>query len=258
MMLPVLILCGGRGTRIRGVTDDTPKPMVDVGGRPLVWHIMKGYAMYGVTDFVLLLGYRGEVIRDYFLNYRTRVADVAVLLDGGVEVLQSHEEKWRVVLIDTGQEAMTGARIFRGAKYGGGTFFATYGDGVANVDVGRLLDFHRCHGKLATVTGVRPPGRFGELSILGNQVIGFDEKPQVTQGLINGGFFVFEREFVDRYLHSDDCLMLEREPLMQAARDGELCAYRHDGFWLPVDTFKEWSLLNELWQTGKAPWKTWS
>ena len=258
-MLPVLILCGGCGTRIRGVADDTPKPMVDVGGRPLIWHIMKGYAMHGVTDFVLLLGYRGEVIRDYFLNYRTRVADVAVRLDGEVEVLQSHDESlWRVTLVDTGQDVMTGARIFRGAKYGGGTFFATYGDGVANVDVGHLLDFHKRHGKLATVTGVRPPGRFGELVVSGDQIVGFDEKPQVTNGLINGGFFVFEREFVNRYLHDDGGLMLERGPFMQAARDGVLCVYRHDGFWLPVDTYKEWALLNELWQSGKAPWKTWT
>ena len=261
-MLTTLILCGGQGTRIRGVADDMPKPMVDIGGRPLVWHVMKGYAQHGVTDFVLLLGYRGEAIKDYFLNYRARGADIAVTLDGPgrVEMLQAphDEDDWRVVLANTGVDAMTGARIVRGTRYvKGDTFFATYGDGVADVDLTALLDFHKAHGKLATVTGVRPPGRFGELAIQGDRVASFNEKPQLTEGLINGGFFVFEREFVRRYLRDEEDLVLEREPLMQAARDGELWVYRHEGFWQPLDTFREWTLLNGLWKSGQAAWKTW-
>jgi glucose-1-phosphate cytidylyltransferase len=258
--MQVLILCGGQGTRIRGVADDLPKPLVPIGDRPILWHIMKGYAASGHRDFVLLLGYRGDAIRRFFLDYAAMTSDTAVTLGphAGVEVLARHcSEDWRVVLAETGGTAMTGARIFRGARYlQGDTFLATYGDGVSDIDLGRLVAFHRAHGKLATVTGVRPPGRFGELVTAGDRVTDFCEKPQLASGWINGGFFVFERAFVERYLRDDDSLVLEREPLMQAARDSQLMVYRHDGFWQPMDTYREWSMLNELWHAGRAPWKT--
>ena len=257
--MEVLVLCGGQGTRIRGVADDLPKPMIEIGERPIVWHVMKTYARHGFEDFVLLLGYRGEAVKDYFVNYRTMNADVAVRLGsgGGVEHLgPGGEEKWHVVLAGTGRDAMTGARIFRGARYvKGKSFLATYGDGVADVDVAKLVAFHRSHGKLATVTAVRPPGRFGALELEGDRVRAFTEKPQTTEGFINGGFFVFEKAFVDRYLSDDESLVLEREPLSRAAADGELMVYRHEGFWQPMDTYRDWVALNELWKSGKAPWR---
>jgi glucose-1-phosphate cytidylyltransferase len=259
--MQVLILCGGQGTRIRGVADDLPKPMIEIGGRPILWHIMKDYAAFGHKEFVLLLGYRGDVIKRFFLDYPAMTSDVAVTLGGSgkVEVLSQHaDEDWRVVLAETGLGAMTGARIFRGAKYlQGDTFLATYGDGVSDIDVGRLLDFHRAHGRLATVTGVRPPGRFGELVTKGDLVTEFAEKPQMGSGWINGGFFVFQRDFVERYLRDEDGLTLEREPLMKVAADGQLAMFRHDGFWQPMDTFREWTILNELWKGGRAPWRRW-
>lgn len=258
--MQVFILCGGQGTRIRGVADDAPKPMVEIGNRPILWHIMKGYAHAGFCDFTLLLGYRGDVIRRFFLDYKAMTCDAAVTLGGKVEYLTQHpEEDWRVVLADTGQNAMTGCRIRRGAKYlVGDRFLATYGDGLADVDLRALLAFHQQHGKLATVTAVRPPSRFGELGLDGDRVREFSEKPQVGAGWINGGFFVFERPFVERYLPDDENLSLEREPLARAARDGELMVFRHEGFWQPMDTYREWNILNDLWRSGKAPWKTWS
>jgi glucose-1-phosphate cytidylyltransferase len=201
------------------------------------------------------------VIKRFFLDYPAMTSDVAVTLGGPgkVEVLSQHaDEDWRVVLAETGEAAMTGARIQRGAKYlQGNTFFATYGDGVSDIDVDRLLAFHRGHGKLATVTGVRPPGRFGELVTQGDLVADFAEKPQIGSGWINGGFFVFERGFVEKYLRDEDGLTLEREPLMRAAADGQLAMFRHDGFWQPMDTYREWTILNDLWKAGRAPWKTW-
>lgn len=258
--MQVFILCGGQGTRIRGVADNVPKPMVEIGGRPVLWHIMKGYSQAGFHDFALLLGYRGDVIRRYFLDYKAMTCDAAVTLGGKVEYLTQHpEEDWRVVLADTGQNAMTGCRIRRAAKYLlGDRFLATYGDGVADVDLKALLAFHGKHGKLATVTAVRPPSRFGELGLDGDRVREFSEKPQIGAGWINGGFFVFERAFVDRYLHDDENLSLERQPLSRAAQDGELMVFKHEGYWQAMDTYREWKLLNDLWQTGKAPWKTWS
>jgi glucose-1-phosphate cytidylyltransferase len=260
--MQVLILCGGQGTRIRGVTDDMAKPMIPIGERPILWHIMKGYASHAHREFVLLLGHHGDGIRRFFLDYRAMTSDTAVTLGAGgsVEVLAAHSgEDWRVVLAETGEAAMTGARVFRGARYlEGDTFMATYGDGVSDVDVAKLLAFHRAHGKVATVTAVRPPGRFGELVIEGDRVANFREKPQIGEGWINGGFFVFERAFVDKYLHDDDKLVLEREPLMRAASDGQLMVYRHEGFWQPMDTYREWAILNDLWRSGRAPWKTWT
>ena len=237
--MKVVILCGGQGTRLREQTEVMPKPMVEIGGRPMLWHIMKIYSHFGLTDFVLCLGYKGEVIKNYFANGRD-------------------ENEWTVSLIETGQKAQTGARVFRVRdQVENNTFCLTYGDGLGSVDIRALLEFHKTHGKLATVTGVRPPSRFGELGLDGNRVVSFNEKPQVTESFINGGFFVFEPEFIERYLSDDDDLTLEREPLQRVAADGELMMSPHTGFWQPMDTFREWKMLEEMWDNGTADWKMW-
>ena len=237
--MKVVILCGGQGTRLREQTEVMPKPMVEIGGRPMLWHIMKIYSHFGLTDFVLCLGYKGEVIKNYFANGRD-------------------ENEWTVSLIETGQKAQTGARVFRVRdQVENNTFCLTYGDGLGSVDIRALLEFHKTHGKLATVTGVRPPSRFGELGLDGNRVVSFNEKPQVTESFINGGFFVFEPEFIERYLSDDDDLTLEREPLQRVAADGELMMSPHTGFWQPMDTFREWKMLEEMWDNGTAEWKMW-
>ena len=258
----VLIFCGGLGTRIRDVAENIPKPLVDVGGRPILWHIMKLYSHHGFRSFVLLLGYKGTAIKDFFLSYETRMNDCTLHL-GRPDELEVHgvlpEADWTITLADTGLEAQTGARLARGARYldADEDLLVTYGDGVADVDLQALVAFHRSHGKLATLTGVRPPGRFGELEVEGSRVTQFNEKPQTSGGLINGGFFVFKRAFLDRYLRgAKDSTKLEVEPLQAAARDGELMVFPHRGFWQPMDTHREWLLLNELWRTG-APWKVW-
>lgn len=260
--MKVVILCGGQGTRLREQTEVLPKPMVDIGGRPIVWHIMKTYAHFGLSEFVLCLGYKGSIIKDYFVNYDLRTTDFELRLGdkSSVNVLRDNDESdWRVSLIETGEKAMTGARVFRVKdQLKNEAFCLTYGDGLASIDIRALLDFHRKHGKMATVTGVRPPGRFGELELDGDQVVAFAEKPQVTQSFINGGFFVLEPEFIDRYLSDDDDLTLEREPLQNVAADGELMMFPHTGFWQPMDTFREWKMLEDLWETGNAPWKVWS
>lgn len=259
----VAILCGGRGTRIREVSETMPKPMVPIGDQPIVWHIMKSYAAHGLTDFILLLGYKGNAIREYFLNFAAFTTDVTVNLAGtGPERLTFHgqpTEPWNVTLVDTGENAMTGARVWRARKFlePGDLFCLTYGDGVGDVNITELLAFHRSHGKLATVTGVQPPGRFGELSLDGHRVDHFNEKPQVSGGYINGGFFVFEASVLEKYLSDREDLVLEKEPLEALARDGELMMFPHDGFWQPMDTPREFQLLNELWHEGKAPWKVW-
>jgi glucose-1-phosphate cytidylyltransferase len=261
--MKVMILCGGQGTRIRDVAENIPKPLVDVGGRPILWHIMKLYAHFGFKEFVLLLGYKGSAIKDFFLSYEAHVNDCTLHLGrpGKLELHGEHPESdWSITLTDTGLSAMTGARIARAARYLGADddFMVTYGDGVGDVDLSSLLAFHRKHGKLATLTGVRPPGRFGELEVEGTRVREFAEKPQAREGLINGGFFVFKRAFVDRYLkEAQDSLVLEREPLQRAARDGELMVHSHQGFWQPMDTYREWTILNDLWNQGRAPWKVW-
>jgi glucose-1-phosphate cytidylyltransferase len=258
-MIQTFILCGGKGTRIRGVDDDVPKPMVKIGDQPILWHIMKTYAKYGFNEFVLLLGHKSEVVKEYFLNFRALTSDISLTLGkpDSLEYLSGHEEEdWKVTLANTGREAMTGARIFRASKYlKNSTFFATYGDGVSNINIKKLLEFHKRHGCLATVTGVHPQGRFGGLVVEGDKVTSFNEKPLETENLINGGFFVFEREFVEKYLSDDESLTLERKPLEQVANDGQLKVFRHDGFWQPMDTFREWKLLNELWGSGAAPWR---
>jgi glucose-1-phosphate cytidylyltransferase len=259
--MKVVILCGGQGTRLREETDVRPKPMVEIGGRPILWHIMKLYANHGLNDFVLCLGYKGHVIKDFFVNYEARMNDCTVRLgrSPGVEFHNGHgEEGWTVTLAETGEAAQTGARVHRSARYlNREPFCLTYGDGLGNVNIAELIQFHRSHGKIGTVTGVRPPGRFGELEIRDRQVTSFAEKPQVTTGFINGGFFVFEPEFVERYLEDREDLTLESEPLQRLAADGELMVWEHDGFWQPMDTFREWKLLEDLWQSGQAPWKIW-
>lgn len=261
--IPVMILCGGMGTRLREETEVRPKPMVEIGGRPILWHIMKLYASAGFKEFVLCLGYKGHVIKEYFLNYHTYHTDVTVEL-GRPEAVQYHnshpEEDWRVTLVETGDAAQTGARVAKAGRYLGRseTFCLTYGDGLGNVNLPALIDFHRKHGKIGTVTGVRPPGRFGELRVdTGGQALEFSEKPQVTEGVINGGFFVFQQEFLQRYLDKSDELVLENQPLQQLARDGELMVYLHEGFWQPMDTYRELKLLDQLWNSGSAPWKVW-
>ena len=250
------------GTRLREETEIRPKPMVEIGGRPILWHIMKLYSAYGFKEFILCLGYKGHVIKDYFLNYKTYSTDLTVQL-GKPDAVQYHnshtEEDWRVTLVETGQTAQTGARVARAGCYVQSDIFClTYGDGLGNVDLAALIDFHHKHGKIGTITGVRPPGRFGELRVeQSGRAIEFVEKPQVTGGVINGGFFVFRREFLQRYLNNHDTLVLEQEPLQQLAKDGELMVYVHDGFWQPMDTYRELKLLEQLWSSGRAPWKMW-
>jgi glucose-1-phosphate cytidylyltransferase len=257
--MQAIILCGGQGTRLREETEFRPKPMVDVGGRPILWHIMKIYAQNGFHDFVLCLGYQGQMIKEYFLNYEAMNNDFSISLGGRkqIEYHGHHEEHdFRVTLVDTGLESMTGGRILRVKPYvKGDTFLVTYGDGVADVDLKRLMQFHQSHGKLATVTTVKPTSRFGLLE-LGNdaRVISFAEKPQV-EGWMSAGFFVFDRRVFD-YLSGDDCI-LERAPLERLAREGQLMAYRHEGFFFAMDTYREYQQLNRIWDSGKAPWKIW-
>jgi glucose-1-phosphate cytidylyltransferase len=251
-----VILCGGLGTRLREETEFKPKPMVEIGGRPILWHIMRHYSSYGVRNFVLCLGYKGEVIRDYFLNYRLRNADVAVsLADNNIELLsQPNVDDWRVVLADTGAETQTGGRIKRAIRHvRGKQFFATYGDGVANVDINALYQTHTERGREATVTAVHPSSRYGEIDIRDGAVHTFQEKPQVGQGWINGGFFVFDRQVFER-ASDNPKMVLETDILPPLAQSSQLAAYHHDGFWQCMDTFREMQMLNEMWQSGRAPW----
>jgi glucose-1-phosphate cytidylyltransferase len=258
----VMILCGGMGTRLRELTDLRPKPMVEIGGRPILWHIMKLYACHGMTDFLLCLGYKGSIIKEYFLNYEAMNSDFTVELGhrSGVHLHGAgHGERgWQVTLADTGESAMTGARIRRAAKFLGDdqTFAVTYGDGLTDVDLSAALAFHRSHGGLATLTAVRPPSRFGELAATEGRVTAFIEKPQVAQGLINGGFFFFERGFID-YLTDDDTCVLEREPLERCAGDKQLFLFSHPGYWQCMDTIRDWESLQKQWESGRAPWKVW-
>jgi len=235
-----------------------PKPMVEIGGRPILWHIMKGYAAHGVSSFVVCLGYRGYVIKEYFANYFLHMSDVTFdLANNRVEVLEAKAEPWSVTLVDTGDATMTGGRLKRVARYlGDEDFCFTYGDGVGDVDVQRLVAFHRQEGRLATVTAVRPPGRFGALSIEGCGVVGFEEKPDGRGGFINGGFFVLSPRVLD-YIDGD-ATTWEREPMERLAAEGQLTAYVHEGFWQPMDTLRDKARLEELWATGRAPWKVWS
>lgn len=257
--MSAVILCGGMGTRLREETEFKPKPMVEIGGKPILWHIMKHYHHFGVRNFVLCLGYRGDVIRDYFLNYQTHISDVAVdLRSGGIETLSNGDaEDWRVVLAETGAETLTGSRIRQALRYvRGNTFFATYGDGVSNVDIAALLAHHRRIGRSATVTAVHPSSRYGELSIDGGLVKTFREKPQVNDGWINGGFMVFERAaFADLRPGADESL--EQGVLEKLAARADLAVYQHGGFWQSMDTYREMCLLNDMWARGQAPWRVW-
>lgn len=253
-----MILCGGMGTRLREETERRPKPMVEIGGRPILWHIMNLFAAHGHREFVLCLGYKGSQIKDYFLNYEAHQSDFTVELGPHTTIAYhtAHPEAgWRVTLADTGLHTQTGARIKRAARYvDGDRFMMTYGDGLADIDVPALLRFHEAQGTLATVTGVRPSSRFGELIADGPRVREFSEKPRTHAGLINGGFFVFDRPALD-YLSDDDGCVLEREPLERLAADGQLSVYHHEGFWQCMDTAKDLQQLNELWQSGRSPWQ---
>jgi len=259
-LMQVVILCGGKGTRLREETEYRPKPMLPIGEHPILWHIMKLYAHYGHTDFVLCLGYKGDMIKDYILNYRYLNSDLTVHLGQKREVVfheACDEAAWTVTLASTGEDTMTGARLKRIEKFiKGDLFMMSYGDGVGNVDLRALLEFHQRHGKLVTLTGVRPPGRFGELVTKDDLITEFNEKPQTTAGRINGGFFVFSRKFFD-YLNEDAGLILEQAPLRRVAADDQLMCFPHDGFWQPMDTFREFELLNQLWKSERAPWKVW-
>jgi glucose-1-phosphate cytidylyltransferase len=257
--MKVVILCGGLGTRLREETEFRPKPMVEVGGRPILWHIMKIYARYGFHDFVVCLGYRGNMIKEYFLNYEAMNNDFTICLGRkhSIRFNDDHgEQDFTVTLANTGLDTMTGGRIAAVRKYiDGDTFMVTYGDGLADVNIRRLLEFHQSHGRLATVTSVRPFSRFGVLNIADEgKVESFAEKPQ-ADGWVSAGYFIFNRRVID-YIGGPDCIM-EREPMERLARDGELMTYRHTGFFYAMDTYREYEALNQMWAGGKAPWKVW-
>ena len=260
--MKAVILCGGQGSRLREHTETRPKPMVEIGGRPMLWHIMKLYAHHGITDFILCLGYKGHLIKDYFLNFQTRNRSFTIEL--GQPRLQFHdadsgESDWRVTLLETGEHSMTGSRVSQIADYldpEDDSFCLTYGDGVADIDLDAALQFHSSHAGSATVTGVRPPGRFGELRASGGRVFAFNEKPQVSQGLINGGFFVLDRSFLT-YLSDDANCILEGTPLESCAADGNLYVYEHTGYWQCMDTHRDWQQLNQLWSENRPPWRVW-
>ncbi len=253
----VAILAGGLGTRLSEETNIKPKPMVEIGGKPILWHIMSMYASHGFKEFVIALGYKGDIIKDYFLNYHHHAHSLTVQLKtGGITTHSRDIEDWTVHLLDTGYDTQTGGRVKQIAEFiGNERFMLTYGDGVGNIDISSLFEFHEKHGKLATLTAVRPPARFGQLAFNGEQVTHFEEKPQVGEGWINGGFFVLEPE-IQKYIESNSTYW-EREPLEKISSEGQLVAYRHDDFWQCMDTLRDVHLLEKLWQEEKAPWKLW-
>jgi glucose-1-phosphate cytidylyltransferase len=254
----VAILAGGVGSRLSEETISKPKPMVEIGGRPILWHIMKHYGQYGFDDFVIALGYKGELIKRWMLDLAALQGDVTVQVGRGrVEKHEGERDDWTVKLVETGLDTQTGGRVKRLAPHlGEGTFMLTWGDGVANIDLVRLLEFHRSHGKLATMTAVRPPARFGHIELAGEVVSEFSEKPQAREGWINGAFFVLEPQVIDYIDH--DLTHWEREPLERLAADGQLMAYRHESFWQCMDTLRDRVLLESMWESGNAPWKTWA
>lgn len=253
MRPPVGILAGGLGTRISEETEFKPKPMIEIGGLPILWHLMKSFAGDGVTEFVVALGYRGSVVKDFFLNYRHRGSDLTIdMVSGDVRVDRAPREDFSVRLLDTGLETQTGGRVKAMLEVTGRRTIVTYGDGLTDLDVGELLRFHESHGKLATVTAVRPPARFGELRLDGNRVTNFNEKPQLGEGWINGGFFVLEPEVSDYIV--DPMRPFEAEPLERLTREGQLFAFEHPGFWQCMDTLRDHRLLSSLWESGNAPW----
>jgi glucose-1-phosphate cytidylyltransferase len=259
--MPVVILCGGQGTRLREETEYRPKPMVEIGPQPILWHIMKIYGVHGLDRFVLCLGYKGWEIKQYFLRYQEMHSDFTLAMDGS-RPLEIHDgngvEPWRVTCAETGADTATGARLWHVRRYleGAPTFCLTYGDAVSDVDIGAVLAFHRAQGRLATVTGVHPTSRYGELAVDGTRVREFAEKP-VAEGLVSGGFFVFQREALERYFDDDPQLFLEQRPLRGLASDGELSVYVHEGFWHPMDTYRDYLHLNALWRQEPPPWKVW-
>jgi len=251
--MKVVILCGGMGTRLREETEFRPKPLVDVGDRPILWHIMKIFSAYGLNEFVIAVGYKGEMIKEYFVNYYHRHNDITVnLRNGSVRITEKDLTDWTVHIVDTGYSTSTGGRVRRLREHLKETFMLTYGDGVANVNISELLKFHRSHGKMATVTAVRPSARFGEISLSGDQVLRFREKPQTGEGWINGGFMVFEPQVLD-YLENDQT-DLEGSTLERLAQDGQLAAFRHSDFWQCMDTIRDRQFLEKLWASGNPPW----
>lgn len=257
-LMKAVILAGGLGTRISEETHLRPKPMIEIGGRPILWHIMKSYSAHGVNEFLICCGYKGYLIKEYFANYFLHMSDVTFdMVANRMEVHEQKAEPWRVTLVDTGEGTMTGGRLLRVKEYlkDEEAFCLTYGDGVANVDISSSINFHKSHGKLATVTAVQPPGRYGALNLIGRQVKGFTEKPRGDGGLINGGFFVLSPKVID--LIASDDTPWESEPLESLAANGQLMAFEHTGFWQPMDTLREKNLLEDLWGSGKAPWKQW-
>ncbi len=257
--MKALLLAGGLGTRLSEETTLKPKPMVEIGGKPILWHIMKIYSTYGINDFVVLLGYKGYYIKEYFANYFLYQSDITIdLQKNSMEILNSSSEPWRVTLIDTGLHAMTGARIKKAQKIvGDKPFLLTYGDGVGDINIDSLLKFHHSHGKLLTMTSAQPDGRFGALDIDQNdQVLEFKEKPKGDGSWINAGYFVCEPKVFD-YIKEDDSTVFEQEPLKNLAEDGEIFTYKHHGFWMPMDTLRDKTKLNEMWDSGKAKWKVW-
>lgn len=256
--MKAVILAGGLGTRISEETALRPKPMIEIGGRPILWHIMKIYSAHGLNEFIVCCGYKGYLIKEYFANYFLHMSDVTFdMAENRVDVHQNSAEPWKVTLVDTGEHSMTGGRLKRVRDYltGEEAFCFTYGDGVADIDISALVGFHKSHGKLATVTAVEPAGRYGALALDGTKVAGFVEKPKGDGGWINGGFFVLSPSVLD-YIEGDGTAW-EWEPLTRLASQGQLEAYRHRGFWQPMDTLREKNMLEDLWQSGKAPWKTW-
>jgi glucose-1-phosphate cytidylyltransferase len=252
-----VILAGGLGTRISEETASRPKPMVEIGGKPILWHVMKIYSSHGIRDFIICAGFKGYVIKEYFANYFLHMSDVTFDMEkNSMEVHEKHAEPWRVTIVDTGEETMTGGRLKRVQQYiGNNPFCFTYGDGLSDVDVSAVIAQHWKSGKKATVTAVQPAGRFGMLDLEGNSVTGFIEKPEGDGGWVNGGFFVLDPSVIDGI--ADDSTMWEREPLQQLAKKGELEAYFHRGFWQPMDTLREKQMLEQLWDSAKAPWKSW-
>ena len=256
--MKAVILAGGLGTRLSEETSTRPKPMVEIGGKPILWHIMKMYSAHGINDFIICCGYKGYVIKEYFANYFLHMSDVTFnMRDNTMEVHDKRAEAWNVTLVDTGDDSMTGGRLHRVADYvkDEESFCFTYGDGVGDIDISATIEFHKKHGKAATLTATYPPGRFGALDIRQGQVLNFKEKPKGDGAMINGGFFVLKPEVL-KYI-TGDASVWEQEPLMNLASDQQLMAYEHHGFWQPMDTLRDKHLLEELWMSGKAPWKTW-
>lgn len=255
--MKAVVLAGGQGTRLAEETSTRPKPMVEIGGKPILWHIMKIYSAYGVNDFIVCLGYKGYVIKEYFANYFLHMSDVTLdMTDNRMEVHQKFAEPWRVTLVDTGENTMTGGRLKRVQSYlGSEDFCFTYGDGVGNIDIARLIQHHTAQGTLGTLTATQPPGRFGTIMLEENRVASFQEKPMGDGSWINGGFFVLSPKVLD-YIDGDQTIW-EQDPLERLARDRELSVYRHTGFWQPMDTLRDKTLLQRLWDSGNAPWKIW-